>query len=104
MMQVQEIDALELPELAPYRTMRRQLEHRQRGIFVAEGEKVVRRLLESDFTVLSLLLPGTWLRKYEPLIRSRPEKVPVYLAEKSILEQLTGFRSEEHTSELQSPC
>ena len=91
MMQVQEIDALELPELAPYRTMRRQLEHRQRGIFVAEGEKVVRRLLESDFTVLSLLLPGTWLRKYEPLIRSRPEKVPVYLAEKSILEQLTGF-------------
>jgi len=90
-MQVQEIDALELPELAPYRTMRRQLEHRQRGIFVAEGEKVVRRLLESDFTVLSLLLPGTWLRKYEPLIRSRPEKVPVYIAEKSILEQLTGF-------------
>ena len=41
--------------------------------------------------MLSLLLPGTWLRKYEPLIRSRPEKVPVYLAEKSILEQLTGF-------------
>ena len=91
MMQVQEIDALELPELAPYRTMRRQLEHRQRGIFVAEGEKVVRRLLESDFAVLSLLLPGTWLRKYEPLIRSRPEKVPVYIAEKSVLEQLTGF-------------
>src|SRR5437870_12265694 len=71
--------------------MRRQLEHRQRGIFVAEGEKVVRRLLESDFTVLSLLLPGTWLREYEPLIRSRAEKVPVYIAEKSILEQLTGI-------------
>ena len=77
MMQVQEIDALELPELAPYRTMRRQLEHRQRGIFVAEGEKVVRRLLESDFTVVSLLLQEKWLREYEPLIRSRPEAIPL---------------------------
>ena len=47
MLRVDKVDSLELPELAPYRTMRRQLEHREQGIFVAEGEKVVRRLLES---------------------------------------------------------
>ena len=35
----------ELSELEPYRTMRRTVEHRRQGIFVAEGEKVVRRLL-----------------------------------------------------------
>src|SRR5216117_2095262 len=91
MMQVQEIDALELPELAPYRTMRRQLEHREQGIFVAEGEKVVRRLLESDFTVLSLLLPARWLLEYEPLIRSRAEEIHAYVARKEVLEKLTGF-------------
>ncbi|PYJ81845.1 MAG: hypothetical protein DME22_20210 [Verrucomicrobia bacterium] len=91
MVQVQEIDALEPAELAPYRTMRRPLEHRQQGIFVAEGEKVVRRLLESDFTVVSLLLQEKWLREYEPLIRSRPEAIPVYVAEKRMLEELTGF-------------
>ncbi len=87
----QKIDSLEMPELAPYRTLRRPLEHREQGIFVAEGEKVVRRLLESDFTVVSLLLPEKWFLEYEPLIGSRPENISVYLAEKSILEKLVGF-------------
>ena len=91
MIHVHQIKTLELPELAPYRTMRRQLEQRAQGIFVAEGEKVVRRLLESDFTVVSLLLPARWLREYEPLIRSRSEQIHAYVAEKEILERLTGF-------------
>ena len=58
MTRIQEIDSSERPELAPYRTMRCQGEHREQEIFVAESEKVVRRLLESDLTVLSLLLPA----------------------------------------------
>ena len=91
MPQVQKIDSLELPELAPYRTLRRPLEHREQGIFVAEGEKVVRRLLESDFTVVSLLLPEKWFLEYEALIRSRREPVSIYLAEKQTLEELVGF-------------
>ena len=91
MLRVQKIDSLELPELAPYRTMRRQGEHREQGTFVAEGEKVVRRLLESDLTVVSLLLPEKWLGGYEPLIRSRAEEMVVFVAEKQILERLTGF-------------
>src|SRR5712664_204229 len=82
MPQVQKIDSLELPELAPYRTLRRPLEHREQGIFVAEGEKVVRRLLESDFTVVSLLLPEKWFLEYEALISSRSEQISIYLAEK----------------------
>ena len=49
--------ARSLPELAPYRTLRRPAEHAAQGIFVAEGDKVVRRLLASDFGVLSVLLP-----------------------------------------------
>ena len=91
MLRVDKVDSLELPELAPYRTMRRQLEHREQGIFVAEGEKVVRRLLESDLTVVSLLLPARWLGEYEPLIRSRPEQIHAFTAEKEFLEKLTGF-------------
>jgi tRNA G18 (ribose-2'-O)-methylase SpoU len=91
MPQVKRIDSLELPELAPYRTLRRPLEHREQGIFVAEGEKVVRRLLESDFTVISLLLPEKWFLEYERLIGSRPENISVFLAEKILLQQLIGF-------------
>ena len=57
--------------------MRRQQEHRQQGIFVAEGEKVVRRLLESKFTVVSVLLPEKWLRELEPLLQARQEDIRV---------------------------
>jgi len=87
----QPIESLDLPELAPYRTMRRQMEHRQEGIFVAEGEKVVRRLLESRLTVVSVLLPEKWLVELEPLLRARPEEVRVFVADKKLLEALTGF-------------
>lgn len=85
------IDSFDRPELQPYRTMRRQLEHREQGIFVAEGEKVVRRLLESRLTVVSVLLPEKWLRELTPLLEARPEDVAVFVAEKALLETLTGF-------------
>jgi tRNA G18 (ribose-2'-O)-methylase SpoU len=89
---VQPVQTLDLPELAPYRTMRWQNEHRKQGIFVAEGEKVVRRLLESDLEVISLLLPEKWLRAYSDLLSRRAEKkIQVFTAEKALLEKLTGF-------------
>jgi tRNA G18 (ribose-2'-O)-methylase SpoU len=91
MFRPQRIESFDLPELQPYRTMRRQAEHRQQGIFVAEGEKVVRRLLESNFTVVSVLLPEKWLRELEPLLQARPEDIRVFVAEKALLETLTGY-------------
>jgi len=91
MLHIQKIDSFDLPDLQPYRTMRRPLEHEQQGIFVAEGEKVVRRLLRSHFNVVSALLSEKWLREFEPLLKARPEDIPVYIAEKELLEQLIGF-------------
>ena len=90
-LRIQKITALDLPELAPYRTMRRPLEHERQGIFVAEGEKVVRRLLESRFEVVSVLLPEKHLEAFRPLLDARPEKLTVYLADKKLLESLIGF-------------
>jgi tRNA G18 (ribose-2'-O)-methylase SpoU len=91
MFTVQHIDSFGLPELQPYQTMRRQWEHREQGIFVAEGAKVVRRLLESRFIVRSVLMPEKWLAELQPLIESRAEPVHVFLAPKKLLENLTGF-------------
>jgi tRNA G18 (ribose-2'-O)-methylase SpoU len=88
---VHPITSLDLPELLPYRTMRRQMEQRQQGIFVAEGEKVVRRLFESAFGVVSALMPEEWVGRLESLLRARSENVSVYVARKSLLETLTGF-------------
>ncbi len=91
MLQVDTIDSFDLPELQPYRTMRRQMEHREQGIFVAEGEKVVRRLLESPLKVRSVLLPPKWLQDLEPLLLRRGGETRIFLAEKQLLETLTGF-------------
>jgi tRNA G18 (ribose-2'-O)-methylase SpoU len=85
------IESFDLPELQPYRTMRRQHQHREEGIFVAEGEKVVRRLLESKLSVVSVLLPGNWLPEFGPLLEARAEQIEVFVAEKALLETLTGF-------------
>jgi tRNA G18 (ribose-2'-O)-methylase SpoU len=82
---------LDLPDLEPYRTMRAQREHRLRGIFVSEGEKIVRRLLESPLEILSLLLPERWAEAYAGLLARRPENFAVYTAPKNLLENLTGF-------------
>jgi len=70
--------------------MRREMAHREQGIFVAEGAKVVRRLLESKFGVFPLLMPEKWLAELEPLLKERPETVQVFIAEKELLETLTG--------------
>jgi tRNA G18 (ribose-2'-O)-methylase SpoU len=91
MFRFQNISSLALPELAPYRTMRRSAEHEAQGIFIAEGEKVTRRLLESHFTVVSVVLPEKWLEDFRPLLAARPEEFTVYLAEKSLLETLVGY-------------
>lgn len=91
MVEVQRIDSLDLPEVAPYKAMRGQLQQREEGIFVAESDKVVRRLLESDFVIVSLLLPEKWYHRFKPLLDKRAEDIVVYLLEKPELEKLTGF-------------
>jgi tRNA G18 (ribose-2'-O)-methylase SpoU len=85
------IDTLDLPELEPYRHMKWQFEQRQQGIFVAEGEKVVRRLLESPLPVVSALLLERWFVELEPLLAARPELIRAYIAERPLLENIIGF-------------
>jgi tRNA G18 (ribose-2'-O)-methylase SpoU len=92
MFHLHRIESLDLPELAPYRTLKRPVNHQAQGIFVAESEKVVRRLLASHFPVVSVLLPEKWVSEFEPLLRSRPENIPIFVVEKKeLLERLIGF-------------
>jgi len=92
MFTVHRIASLDQPELAPYRTLKRPVEHEAQGIFVAEGDKVVHRLLASSLPVISVLLPEHRLAEYEPGLHARPEDIVVYLVtEKRVLEKLVGF-------------
>lgn len=85
------IESLNAPALEPYRTLRRPRDHERRGIFVAEGAIVVRRLLESTLDVVSFLLTPEWLTAFEEQIRRRPTAPEIFVAEKRLLEQIVGF-------------
>ncbi|MFA6457060.1 MAG: RNA methyltransferase [Bacteroidota bacterium] len=84
------ISTLDLPELEPYKTLRRPIEHLEQGIFVAEGEKVVMRLLESPLTVRSILLSSDWFDLYQPLIERNAHSINVFVGEKKLLETIVG--------------
>ncbi len=90
-MNVRRIDSLSLPGLEPYRTMRRPVEHREKGIFVAEGDKVVKRLIQSKLNVVSILMTGEWLDEYSRFLEDREIEEGVIVADRSLLEEIVGY-------------
>lgn len=86
------IDSLDLPELGLYRDMRSQADPLALGLFIAEGEKIVRRLLESPHRVVSVLMPSEWEPSFIELLDARPEPIQLYIAPKAVLSAMTGFK------------
>jgi tRNA G18 (ribose-2'-O)-methylase SpoU len=82
------------PRLADYVRLtdvhlRRSLEP-EHGLFVAEGEKVIRRAIEAGYPVRSLLVTRDKLAALGGLAESCPG--PVYLVSPEVAERLTGYR------------
>lgn len=94
------IDDLADPRLEAYaklteRQLRSVLEP-EKGLFIAESGKVIERALAAGLEPMSFLLSPRWVDQFAPLFErmcsERPElEVPVFVAEVSLLEQLTGF-------------
>src|SRR5262245_53301944 len=82
------VEAIEDPRLAPYRELSQRNLTRQSGLFVAEGEKVVERLIASEFEVASVLAEPSFATKYEPQL---PPDVPIYVATRDVVERTVGF-------------
>jgi tRNA G18 (ribose-2'-O)-methylase SpoU len=83
------VTSLSDPRLEPYRDMKdRELAGRG-DLFVAEGEHVVRRLLDSGFAVHSVLLAERKAAALAPLV---PPPVPVYVAPDALLHHILGFK------------
>lgn len=87
---VYHISSLEHPELAPYKIMRRPMEHLEQGIFIAEGEKVIVRLLKSSMTIRSILLTADWYEEYHALIEQNVNTITVFIGGKKLLETIVG--------------
>lgn len=85
------VTTFDISALEPYRTLRRPQEHQTQGIFVAEGEKVVRRLLESKLEVISLLLTDEWFAVLNPVLRHDDPDLEVFTCPKKLVETIVGF-------------
>lgn len=69
--------------------LRRSLES-ERGLFIAEGQKVIRRAVEAGHRPRSFLLAERWLPGLTDVLARNPE-VPVYVVSEELAEQVTGF-------------
>ncbi|HET9871753.1 MAG TPA: RNA methyltransferase [Propionibacteriaceae bacterium] len=70
-------------------SLRRHLES-ERGLFIAEGAKVIRRALESGHRPRSFLLAERWLDSLLDVLLQWPT-TPIYLVTEELAEQVTGF-------------
>lgn len=62
----------------------------ERGVFIAESAKVIRRAIAAGCTPRSVLMEEKWLPGLEAVLE--PFDIPVHLAEPAELEAITGYR------------
>jgi tRNA G18 (ribose-2'-O)-methylase SpoU len=91
LLQIYHIETLDAPGLEPYKTLRQTADHRKQGIFVAEGDKVVARLLESRIEPLSFLLTPEWFEVHRAHLESLPGTIAVFVGDKALLNTIVGF-------------
>lgn len=64
----------------------------ERGLYIAESEKVIRRALAAGHRPRSYLMAERWLTDLADLVdRAEADGVPVYVGEHDVIERLTGF-------------
>lgn len=88
-----EIHDADDPRLGDYRDLRdvqlrRHLEA-EHGLFLAEGEKVVRRAVAGGFTPRSFLMAPRWLDGLADVLAT--SEAPCFVLAESLAEQVTGF-------------
>ncbi len=75
--------------LDPYRNLKTARLHRRAGLFVAEGEKVVERLLASDYDVISILVSDRRESAVSPILRT---EIDLIVIPDSLATRLVGFK------------
>jgi tRNA G18 (ribose-2'-O)-methylase SpoU len=88
------VDRADDERLADYVKLRevnlRRLLEEEHGLFIAEGDKVIRRAADAGYEPRSFLLAQRWLDSLADVLAKWPD-VPVYLVSEELAEQVTGF-------------
>ena len=79
------------PAIADYRHRRRIVTKFGERLFLAEGAKIVERLLASRCVVQSVFLDESWFQTIQAALRERPESIDVFLADKPVIEAAAGY-------------
>ena len=80
------------PRIAAYRAVKERDLVGREGLFIAEGEVVVRVLARTPrYQMLSLLLAERQVVRLSDLIEGLPNGVPVYQAAQAVMDQIVGF-------------
>ena len=84
------------PRLADYVSLtdvvlRRRTEP-ERGLYIAESQKVIRRALRAGHRPRSYLMARRWLEDLADIVAdAEADGIPVYFGDHDVIEQLTGF-------------
>lgn len=93
MAELTEVSDPDDPRLADYRELRdvelRKHLEAEHGLFLAEGEKVVRRAVEAGFAARSFLMAPRWLDGLADVLDR--SDAPCYVVTEALAEQVTGF-------------
>jgi tRNA G18 (ribose-2'-O)-methylase SpoU len=80
------------PRIAAYRSLKGKALERE-GIFIAEGEKVVRSLIDSRHRIESCLISRETRSRYKPLVALMAKRgARVYVESNRSIEDIIGFR------------
>ncbi|GHJ60207.1 rRNA methyltransferase [Nocardioides sp. OK12] len=93
MAQLVEVSDPDDPRLRDYRDLRdvqlRKDLEAEHGLFLAEGEKVVRRAVESGYAARSFLMAPRWLDGLADVLER--SEAPCFVLSEDLAEQVTGF-------------
>jgi tRNA G18 (ribose-2'-O)-methylase SpoU len=82
------LNSIDDPRLEPYRHLKDTNRTRWAGLFICEGEKLVRRLIASKFPVESILISDRFEEQLSPLA---PPDAPIWILPDALVEPLVGF-------------
>ena len=78
-------------DVADFQSLKGKGGHFERGLFIAEGPKVVGLMLDSELTIRAAYFTEEYLDRFREKLSERPETIQVFVAAKPEMEALVGY-------------
>ncbi len=94
MLEVIKINNIDDPRIFLYKNLRfTPKTHQEKKLFIAEGRRLVKKLLETQIRIYSILATEEFISENEKIISIRKdEETKIYSADKKLMELIVGFR------------